>query len=150
MSVQSVARYGWQMCAISFGMVMRFLGRYPETARSYYKPPEDDPHHHHGGLRHEHGIHSLLDLTYSHFHPQQQTHHDDAEDEFPRGSDKDVAVLSMIPEILPTITEGGYQTAPASTSWWAPKLIKYSKGADAVRNPWWKLEHKVNLGPNTK
>ncbi|KAL2608221.1 hypothetical protein R1flu_026794 [Riccia fluitans] len=85
MSAQSVGKLGWELCAFSFGMVMRFLGRYPETARSYYKPPEDE-HHHPRGMRHEHGIHSLLDLTYSHIHPQ-HGHPDDADFEF--RSDRD-------------------------------------------------------------
>ncbi|KAG6545129.1 hypothetical protein Mapa_013454 [Marchantia paleacea] len=74
MSVQSVGKLGWEIVGFSFGMVMRFLGRYPETARSYYKPPEDEHGIHSRSMKHEHGIHALLDLTYSHVHPSDMNH----------------------------------------------------------------------------
>ncbi|KAL3676180.1 hypothetical protein R1sor_026128 [Riccia sorocarpa] len=79
MAAQAAAKLGWDVCTFSFGMVMRFFGRYPETARSYYKPPEDVlSHQQQGGPRHEPGIQSFLDQTHSHSQPQQQAHHDDS------------------------------------------------------------------------
>eukprot|EP00249_Psilotum_nudum_P034845 c54446_g1_i1 orf=541-807(-) len=31
--------------SFSFGLCLRFLGRYPQTARGYYKPPSSSSHH---------------------------------------------------------------------------------------------------------
>ncbi|CAM6091534.1 unnamed protein product [Calypogeia fissa] len=70
-AVEFVKRFGKELSFFSFAMTMRFLGRYPETGRSYYKPPpvDEDPPDRNGQRRpccHEHGLHHLLEMTYSH------------------------------------------------------------------------------------